>query len=99
MRRRVVFVRVLRCRRQPAIEHRQQIFERKTNLRLGFRFFNSLVGYYKGDVRLALLAYNRGEGAVDRSLRSGRDPENGYSHLVLGTRSSNPYKGRGVEQK
>ena len=26
----------------------------------------------------------------------GVDPENGYSHKVLGTRSSNPYRGTGL---
>lgn len=63
---------------------RQQIFERETNLRLGFRFFKSLVTYYKGDVRLALLAYNRGPTTVDRLLAAGVDPGNGYASAVLG---------------
>ena len=76
-----------------------EILDPQNNLRLGFRYLRTMIDRYKGDVRLGLLAYNRGEGAVDRSLRNGRDPENGYSHLVLGTRSSNPYKGRGVAQK
>jgi soluble lytic murein transglycosylase-like protein len=66
---------------------RQQIFERETNLRLGFRFFNSLVKYYKGDVRLALLAYNRGPGTVDRLLAEGIDPANGYASAIMGTSS------------
>lgn len=66
---------------------RQQIFERETNLRLGFRFFNNLLTQYKGDVRLALLAYNRGPGTVDRLLAAGQDPGNGYASAVLGTRS------------
>jgi soluble lytic murein transglycosylase-like protein len=67
---------------------RQQIFERETNLRLGFRFFNSLVKYYKGDVRLALLAYNRGPTTVDRLLAQGVDPSNGYATLVTGVRAN-----------
>ncbi|HUE95983.1 MAG TPA: lytic transglycosylase domain-containing protein [Longimicrobiaceae bacterium] len=66
---------------------RQQIFERETNLRLGFRFFNNLLTQYKGDVRLALLAYNRGPGTVDRLLAAGQDPGNGYATAVLGTRA------------
>ena len=73
-----------------------EIMDPQTNLRLGFRYLRTMIERYRGDVRLGLLAYNRGEGTVDRVLRSGRDPENGYSHLVLGTRSSNPYRGRGV---
>jgi hypothetical protein len=48
------------------------------------------------DVRLGLLAYNRGQTAVDRALRRGADPENGYSHKVLGTRGSKPYQGPGL---
>lgn len=72
-----------------------QILEPSNNLRVGFRYLRSMLDRYDGNVRLALLAYNRGENAVDRALRSGRDPENGYSHKVLGTRGSNPYKGSG----
>lgn len=63
---------------------RAELFEPETNLRLGFRFFRSLLAYYKGDVRLALLAYNRGPTTVDRLLAAGVDPSNGYSTLVLG---------------
>jgi soluble lytic murein transglycosylase-like protein len=62
---------------------RQQIFERETNLRLGFRFFRSLLNYYEGDVRLALLAYNRGPTTVDRLLAAGVDPANGYAQAVM----------------
>lgn len=63
---------------------RQEIFERETNLRLGFRFFQSMLTRYDGDIRLALLAYNRGPGTVDRLLASGIDPANGYARAVLG---------------
>jgi soluble lytic murein transglycosylase-like protein len=63
---------------------REEIFDRNTNLRLGFRFFHDLVDHYDGDIRLALLAYNRGPDTVDRLLRAGIDPGNGYSRLVLG---------------
>ncbi len=76
-----------------------EILDPQNNLRMGFRYLRTMIDRYKGDVRLGLLAYNRGEGAVDRSIRNGRDPENGYSHLVLGTRSTNPYRGQGVEKK
>lgn len=63
---------------------REQILDRKTNLRLGFRFYRHLLDYYKGDVRLALLAYNRGPVTVDRLLQAGIDPGNGYASMVLG---------------
>lgn len=68
---------------QPGIT-REQIFDRDTNLRLGFRFYRSLLNYYKGNERLALLAYNRGPGTVDRLLKQGKDPANGYARMVLG---------------
>lgn len=68
---------------KPGIQ-REQIFDRETNLRLGFRFLNSLIRKYEGNVRLALLAYNRGPERVDQLLRSGVDPNNGYVQMVLG---------------
>ena len=73
-----------------------KILDPQTNLTLGFRYLRQMIVRYKGDVRLGLLAYNRGETAVNRALRSGRDPENGYSPKVLGTGSSNPYRGSGI---
>lgn len=63
---------------------RRDLFDRKTNLRLGFRFYNDLLAYYDGNVRLALLAYNRGPSTVDRLLKEGIDPGNGYASMILG---------------
>jgi soluble lytic murein transglycosylase-like protein len=59
-----------------------QLFERDTNLRLGFRYLRTLIEQYRGDMHLALLAYNRGPNRVDEILRSGGDPSNGYARLV-----------------
>ena len=61
-----------------------QLYDRRTNLRLGFRYLDQLVRKYRGNVRLALTAYNRGPGTVDRVLRRGGDPDNGYAGKVLG---------------
>lgn len=72
-----------------------QIMDPVTNLRTGFRYLREMIERYNGDVRLGVLAYNRGEGAVDRALRSGTDPENGYSSKVLGSTTSR-YLGRGT---
>lgn len=68
---------------QPGIR-RSEMFDTDTNLRLGFRFFRSLLDKYDGNVKLALLAYNRGPGRVDQLLKAGIDPNNGYSKMVLG---------------
>jgi soluble lytic murein transglycosylase-like protein len=59
------------------------LHDQKTNLRLGFRYLNQMIDKYKGDVRLALLAYNRGPGTVDKVLKRGGDPNNGYADKVL----------------
>jgi soluble lytic murein transglycosylase-like protein len=61
----------------------KQLFERGTNLRLGFRYLRDLLERYNGNLRLALLAYNRGPGKVQELLDAGRDPQNGYSTAVL----------------
>lgn len=58
---------------------RDDLFERDTNLRLGFRYLRMMIEQYDGDLHLALLAYNRGPGRVDEILRAGGDPSNGYS--------------------
>lgn len=62
---------------------REALFDRDTNLRLGFRFLKTLIVKYDGDVKLALLAYNRGPDKVDSILRNGGDPDNGYARLVM----------------
>jgi soluble lytic murein transglycosylase-like protein len=68
---------------QPGIT-RERLFDRDTNLRLGFRYFRSLLRYYGGDVETALHAYNRGIGTVARIRAAGGDPANGYAEKVLG---------------
>lgn len=66
---------------------RKDLLEPDTNLRVGFRYLRHLIDAYEGDLRLALTAYNRGPGTVDRLVRSGRNPENGYADMVLEGRS------------
>src|SRR5256885_10764419 len=55
----------------------KQLFDRSTNLRLGFRYLRDLLERYNGNLRLALLAYNRGPGKVQELPDPGRDPQNG----------------------
>ncbi|HEX6751285.1 MAG TPA: transglycosylase SLT domain-containing protein [Longimicrobium sp.] len=53
------------------------------NLSIGFKFLRELLDHYDGDKRMALLAYNRGPGIVDRILKRGGDPDNGYADAVI----------------
>jgi soluble lytic murein transglycosylase-like protein len=62
---------------------RQELFEPRTNLRIGFRYLRSLINEYDGDVRIALLVYNRGPVAVETLRSLGVDPGNGYAKLVM----------------
>jgi soluble lytic murein transglycosylase-like protein len=63
---------------------RTQLRDPETNLRIGFKYLAYLVEKYEGDEKLALLAYNRGPGTVDRALRRGGSPDNGYADFVYG---------------
>ncbi len=67
----------------PDVKERD-LFDRDTNLRLGFRYLRMLMGRY-GDARLALLAYNRGPGVVSALMIRGEDPANGYARQILGS--------------
>jgi soluble lytic murein transglycosylase-like protein len=68
---------------QPGVT-RRQLRDQKTNLRIGFKYLRYLIDYYEGDERLALLAYNRGPGTVDKVLKRGGNPDNGYVEKVMG---------------
>jgi soluble lytic murein transglycosylase-like protein len=69
---------------------REKLFVPDVNLRVGFKYLRTLLDMYKGNVRLALLAYNRGEDAVWRDVRAGINPGNGYDLSVM-----QGYKGKG----
>jgi len=60
----------------------EQLFDPETNLRIGFRYLRHLIETY-GDVKLALLAYNRGPGRVKELMDAGRDPRNGYATRIM----------------
>jgi len=70
---------------------RESIYEPKVNLRIGFQYLRRLITLYDGNVRLALLAYNLGEDAVDAARRSGKDPLEGYNRILL-----KAYRGSGI---
>lgn len=54
----------------------------ETNLKIGMKYLRQLIDKYSGDVDLALTAYNRGPGTVDRILGRGGNPDNGYAEFV-----------------
>jgi hypothetical protein len=56
--------------------------DQDTNLRIGFRYLKQLIEKYDGNESLALIAYNRGPGTVDRVLKKGGNPDNGYADFV-----------------
>ncbi len=70
---------------------REQLLDPDVNLRIGFKYLRGLIRDYKGDLKLALLVYNRGPVAVQKSISMGRDPANGYE-----SRITKGYRGRGV---
>ena len=45
---------------------RKQLFQAETNIKIGVRYFESLVDRFKGDVELALASYNAGPEVVDQ---------------------------------
>lgn len=63
---------------------RSDLRDSETNLRIGFKYLRQLVDKYEGNESLALLAYNRGPGTVDRELKKGGNPDNGYADFVRG---------------
>ncbi len=60
------------------------LFNPETSLQVGFKYLRQLIDRYAGNTHLALTAYNRGPGIVDRAVSRGRDPDNGYAGAVLG---------------
>ena len=62
---------------------KEKLYERETNLRIGFRYLRDLIDEQKGNVKLALLTYNRGAQAVQNELSLGLDPSNGYDQKVM----------------
>lgn len=62
---------------------KQKLYQRETNLRIGFRYLRDLIDERRGNVKLALLTYNRGGLAVETELSLGLDPSNGYDRKVM----------------
>jgi soluble lytic murein transglycosylase-like protein len=60
-----------------------ELFDRETNLRIGFRFLRDLLEQFDHDMQVALAAYNRGPAKVAGILAKGGDPANGYAEAVM----------------
>ncbi|HUP88014.1 MAG TPA: lytic transglycosylase domain-containing protein [Longimicrobiales bacterium] len=61
---------------------RTDLMTPETNLQLGFKYLKQLKDRYHGNEQLALTAYNRGPGTVDKMLKRGANPDNGYAEKV-----------------
>ncbi len=62
---------------------KEKLYNRETNLRIGFKYLRDLIDEHRGNVKLALLTYNRGAQAVQNELSLGLDPSNGYDQKVM----------------
>ena len=62
---------------------KEKLYKRETNLRIGFKYLRDLIDEHHGNVKLALLTYNRGAQAVQNELSLGLDPSNGYDRKVM----------------
>lgn len=70
---------------------RERLLDPDVNLRIGFKYLRGLIREYKGNLKLALLVYNRGPTAVQSAISMGLDPTNGYESVIM-----RGYRGRGV---
>lgn len=62
------------------------LFDPKVNVRLGTAYLRELSDRYRGDVNLALAAYNWGPGRIDRRLRRGATVPSLYIEQVRSAR-------------
>ncbi len=59
-----------------------QLLDPETNIKFSFQHFHYLLQRYKGNLALALYAWNRGAGKVDKLISYGLPPDNGYGAKV-----------------
>jgi len=60
----------------------EQLLDPETNISFSFQHFHHLLEKYRGNLALALYAWNRGSGKVDRLLVYGQSPQNGYGRRI-----------------
>ncbi len=66
----------------PSLADARKLFDPDVNLDVGFRYLRQLIDKYEGNLDHALTAYNRGPGTVDKILKRGGNPDNGYAGKV-----------------
>ncbi|MCE5270176.1 lytic transglycosylase domain-containing protein [bacterium] len=61
----------------------EKLFDPAYNIRIGIKHLKDQLHFFRGDLRLALLAYNRGRGTINSLLSVGLDPSNGYAAKIM----------------
>lgn len=61
----------------------KDLYDPRTNVRIGFRFLRDLHARYGNNIRLALLAYNVGPSRLNEILDGGHTPVGRYASAVL----------------
>ncbi len=59
------------------------LYDPQTNIEVSMLHFRQLLKQYRGNFTLALLAWNRGAGRVDKMISWGESPANGYGARVF----------------
>lgn len=59
------------------------LYDPQVNVEISFLHFRHLLTEYRGNFTLALLAWNRGKGRVDKIIAWGESPANGYGARVF----------------
>lgn len=60
----------------------EQLHLPETNISYAFKHFHHLLKKYRGNLALALYAWNRGSNKVDKLLEYGESPQNGYAKKI-----------------
>ena len=61
---------------------KEDLLDPDNNIRISFMHFQKLLEKYNGNFALALYAWNRGSGKVDKLIRYGEPVENAYGAQV-----------------
>jgi soluble lytic murein transglycosylase-like protein len=62
----------------------EELFDPAFNLDVGCRYLRRMLDRYRGDLRLALMAYNAGPGKVDQWLAQEPDPARAFRNVAYG---------------